>query len=85
MLRQMLQLTACLFAANLLLACSSNGPDPASDAADAPADTPAAADPRTPTVFDDQLKALDKAKAVEETLKKSQADRDKQIDEQSGG
>jgi hypothetical protein len=85
MLRQTLQLTACLFAANLLLACSSHDSDTASDTAEAPADTPAAADQRTPTVFDDQLKALDKAKAVEETLKKAQADRDKQIDEQSGG
>jgi hypothetical protein len=84
MLRQSLQFTACLLAVNLLLACSSHSPDASSDNPVAPADQPAA-EARKPTVFDDQLKALDKAKAVEEDLRKAQAERDKQMDEQSGG
>jgi hypothetical protein len=84
MLRQSLQLTACLLAVNLLLACSSHSPDASGDNPEASADPPAA-EVRKPTVFDDQLKALDKAKAVEESMKKAQAERDKQMDEQSGG
>ncbi len=85
MLRQTLQLAVSLLAVQLLLACSSHRDDSERASADAPVDPPAAVDARRPTVFDDQLKALDKAKAVEESLKKAQADRDRQIDEQSGG
>ncbi len=84
MVRQTLKLAAGLFALSLLGACSSHSSDTDSSAAAAPADPPAA-EARKPTVFDDQLKALDKAKAVEEDLRKAQAERDKQIDEQSNG
>ena len=84
MVRQTLKCAASLFALGLLGACSSHSSD-----ADVQAAAPAAAAPlpeaRKPTVFDDQLKALDKAKAVEEDLRKAQAERDKQIDEQTGG
>jgi hypothetical protein len=84
MLRQSLQLTVCLLGVNLLLACSSHSPDASSDTPDASA-APPATEARKPTVFDDQLKALDKAKAVEESMQKAKAERDKQMDEQSGG
>ncbi|HET9031648.1 MAG TPA: hypothetical protein VFN25_01955 [Dokdonella sp.] len=81
MVRQILKFTASLLVLGLLAACSS----PSSDVPDKAADQPAAAEVRKPTVFDDQLKALDKAKAVEATLKKAEAERSKEIDEQSGG
>ena len=77
--------TAMLVAAlGLLAACSSSAPDadgarsePSADAAEQPAKRP-------PTVLDDQLKALDKAKSVEATLKQEQADRDKAIEDAGG-
>lgn len=84
MVRQTLKLAASLLALGLLAACSSHSSD-ADSSAVAPTADPPAAEARKPTVFDDQLKALDKAKAVEEDLRKAQAERDKQIDEQSGG
>ncbi len=84
MVRQTLKFAACLLALIVLAACSSPPSEPV-DAAPTPADQPAVAQPRQPTVLDDQLKAIDKAKSVEETLKKGQADRDKQMDEESGG
>ncbi len=84
MLRQTLHLAAGLCAATLLVACSSDSSDADSRAAETPADQPTAAETRQPTVFDDQLKALDKAKSVEQTLQKAQADRDKQMEEQGG-
>lgn len=84
MARRMLKFAASLVALSLLGACTPHSPDAETGAAATPADPPAAA-VRKPTVFDDQLKALDKAKAVEEELRKAQAERDKQIDEQSGG
>lgn len=66
-----------------LAACSSHAP------ADAGADAAKAAVAATPvkrkTVFDDQLKALDKAKAVEKQLKEDQAKRDKAMDAQEQG
>lgn len=84
MVRQTLKFAASLFALSLLGACSSH-----SSGADGQAAAPAADAPlpeaRKPTIFDDQLKALDKAKAVEGDLKKAQAERDKQMDEQTGG
>ena len=85
MLRQTLQLAASLCAVTLLVACSSHSSEADSGAAASPADQPAAAEARKPTVFDDQLKALDKAKSVEQTLQKAQADRDKKMDDQDGG
>jgi hypothetical protein len=84
MLRQRLQFAASLLSVTLLAACSSHSPEESTDPPESSADEPAA-EARKPTVFDDQLKALDKAKSVEETLKKAQAERDKQMDEQSGG
>ncbi|MEP7096569.1 MAG: hypothetical protein ABI748_02820 [Dokdonella sp.] len=69
-----------------LAACSSH------KAADADADADAAkaaatAQPppaRQKTVFDDQLKALDKAKAVEKQLQKDKEKQDAEIDAQGG-
>jgi hypothetical protein len=84
MLRQSLQFAASLFAVNLLLACSSHSPDTSSDNPAASAQKPAA-EARTPTVIDDQLKALDKAKAAREAVEKAQVDRNKEIDDESGG
>jgi hypothetical protein len=60
---------------SLLAAC---GDKPAADAA--PAVQPAAA--RQKTVFDDQLKALEKAKAVEKQLQDDKAKRDKAMEDQ---
>jgi hypothetical protein len=37
-----------------------------------------------PTVFDAQLKALDKAKAVQGVVDKQKADADKKLDDQGG-
>ena len=85
MLRQSLHVAASLLAVIALAACSSHQSENSTDKTDAAVDQPATVTPRAPTVFDDQLKALDKAKAVEKTLQQEQADRDKQIDEQSGG
>jgi hypothetical protein len=86
MLRQSLQFSASLFAVNLLLACSSHSPDTSSDKSATSAQKPAA-EARTPapTVIDDQLKALDKAKAAREAVEKAQVDRNKEIDDESGG
>ena len=49
-----------------------------------PAGDDAAPDPRRPTVYDDQLEALDKAKAVQATLDKAGADRRKALDDSGG-
>jgi len=63
--------------AALLGACSQNkAPPPAAAAVPPPAQTPA------PTVFDPQLRALQKAKDVEKTLDKEKTDFDKKVDEQ---
>ncbi len=85
MLRQSLQVAASLLAVIALAACSSHTSESSADKTEAAVDQPAIATPRTPTVLDDQLKALDKAKAVEQTLQKAQAERDKEMDEQGGG
>ena len=67
-----------------LVACSSHkAADTDSDAAK----TAAAAQPapvRQKTVFDDQLKALDKAKAVEKQLQEDKDKRDKAMEDQGG-
>lgn len=78
MVRQALLMMTLALGLPALVACS--GEEPAANA-DAPAD--AAKAERKPTVFDPQLQALEKAKGVEEELKKAQAERDKQMDEQS--
>ena len=55
-----------------LVACSSEPPPPP---------PPAKPEPRTPTVFDDQIKAMDKAKAVED----QEMERKRKMDEQLDG
>ena len=72
------QSIAVLITACCLVACSR---EDAAAPAPPPAEAPA---PRTPTVFDDQLKALDKAKAVQDTVDKAAADRQKAIDDAGG-
>lgn len=57
-----------------LAACSSDDP---------PLPATAAAPPQK-TVFDTQLKALDKAKAVQGVVDKQKADADKQLQDQGG-
>ena len=84
MLRQSLPIAAALCALSLLMACSGSTSEPAETADAAGADSAAESAPPQPTVFDEQLKALDKAREVEETLKKAQADRDKAMEEAGG-
>ncbi len=60
-----------LFSLLMLAACGSDTPPPPPEPA-----------PRQATVFDDQLKAIDKAKSVEEIDKKRLEEMDKQIDAQ---
>ena len=65
-----------------LAACSSHK---AADADAAKAAATAQPPPaRQKTVFDDQLKALDKAKAVEKQLQKDKEKQDAEIDAQGG-
>lgn len=77
---------AALICASVLAlgACSSQkAADADTDGAKAAAATqPAPA--RQKTVFDDQLKALDKAKAVEKQLQEDKAKQDKAIEDQGG-
>ncbi len=62
--------------AALCVSCSqSSAPPPAAAKADPPAQK---------TVIDDQLKALDKAKAVQDTLDQQAKERDKKMQEQGG-
>ncbi len=84
MVRQTLKFAASLFALSLLGACSSHPSDADSHAAAPAADAPMP-EARKPTIFDDQLKALDKAKAVEGDLIKAKEARDKAMDEQTDG
>ncbi|MEO5561125.1 MAG: hypothetical protein ABIO49_14385 [Dokdonella sp.] len=71
-------ITASLLA---LAACSSHtSTDVQADAAKAVPAQPAAA--KQKTVIDDQLKALDKARAVGNQLEKEKEDHDKAIDDQ---
>ena len=57
-----------------LAACSSDDPPPSANAAAPP----------QKTVFDTQLKALDKAKAVQGMVDKQKADTDKQLQDAGG-
>jgi hypothetical protein len=69
-----MRLTALPFATTLLLAaCGGSEPPPE------PAASPTASK-REPTVLDAQLQALDKAKAMEQTLQKQQDDLDKRAE-----
>ena len=83
MLRQTLQIACAILTLSLLSACSSSSQQDKESAVDESADAPAVQ--KQPTVFDDQLKALDKAKAVEGTLQDGKEATDKAIDEASGG
>lgn len=85
MLRQSLPIAAALFALGLMAACSSSTSESVDTADTAGADAAVESEPAQPTVFDEQLKALEKAKEVEETLKKAQADRDKAMEEEETG
>ena len=62
MVRQLVA-TATLACAFALVACSGGGDAPTTQTA-----SPEAPAARTPTVIDDQLKALEKAKAIQATL-----------------
>jgi hypothetical protein len=67
-----------------LLALGACGGQKAADTdAAKPAEQPAAQ--KQKTVFDDQLKALDKAKAVEKQLQENKEKQDKAIEEQEKG
>lgn len=70
-----------------VLALAGCGGHPSADADADAAKTAAATQPtaeRQKTVFDDQLKALDKAKAVEKQLQEDKAKQDKAIEAQGG-
>jgi hypothetical protein len=83
MLRQSLQIACAAAILCLLPACSSSTPADSESVADESADS--ATTQKQPTVLDDQLNALDKARAVEATLEDAKAARDKAMDEASGG
>ncbi|MBX3701493.1 MAG: hypothetical protein KF903_10915 [Dokdonella sp.] len=74
--------TSVLSLALLALAGCGGGKPPAQ--ADQPAAAPAP-EQRQKTVFDDQLKAIDKAKGVEQQLMQEKERHDKQIEAQEKG
>jgi hypothetical protein len=78
-------INAGLIAASLLAlaACADHKSADADSANAAAIQQPAAA--RQKTVFDDQLKALDKAKAVEKQLQEDQKKRDEAMEAQEKG
>jgi hypothetical protein len=81
MVRQTLVAAAVAVFALALGACSSS-PPPDAETSDGSTEVAAPESaPAQPTVFDDQLKALEKAKQVEETLQKAQDDRDKAMED----
>jgi hypothetical protein len=77
------RIAAGLLVAALATACSSGGSDPAPDQVSAKPSA-AAAPAKQKTFLDAQLKAIDKAKAVEQTLEQDKANLDQAI-EDSGG
>lgn len=72
-----------LLAVGLLTLTACGGQGGGADAPNAAAakQSPAA---KQKTVFDDQLKALDKAKAVEKQLQEAKEKRDKEMEDQGG-
>lgn len=70
-------ITICAMAC-MLAACSGGGRD------EAQAEPAAAATAPRPTVVDDQLKALEKAKAVGQQLEEEKARTDQAIEDQGG-
>lgn len=79
MLRQSFRTAALLGMLVAIAACSPKSPSVDEAAVSERAETP-----RTKTVIDDQLKALDKAKAVQATLDKQNADADQAIKDAGG-
>ncbi len=73
------QWSAATVVAGLLIGGCAGG-----SGAPAPAAEQAVPEPRNPTVFDEQLEALDKARAVQATLDKADADRRKALDDAGG-
>lgn len=81
MLRQSLRSAVCILGLALLPACSA----PPAETPDATVADPATAPVARPaTVLDDQLKALDKARAVEQDLQEAKVARDKAIEDAGG-
>ena len=72
-----MRVLAASFVLALLAACSGGTPPET-------AKTEAAPEARQPTVFDEQLKALEKAKAVEAQMQEDKERRDREIEEQGG-
>lgn len=79
MLRQSFRTAALLGMLVGIAACS-----PKSPAVEEAAVSERAEAPRTKTVIDDQLKALEKAKAVQATVDKQKADADQAIKDAGG-
>ena len=75
-------MTRTMLATCLLLTLAACGGHSQSDADKAAAQTPPK---REKTVFDDQLKAIDKAKGVEAQLQKEKEQQDRAIDAQEKG
>lgn len=75
-------MTRTLFAVSLMLALGACGGPSQSDADKAAAQTPPK---REKTVFDDQLKAIDKANGVEAQLQKEKEQQDRAIEAQEKG
>lgn len=71
-----------MLATSLLLTLAACGSHSQSDAEKAAAQAPPQ---RQKTVFDDQLKAIDKAKGVEAQLQKEKEQQDRAIDAQEKG
>ncbi len=69
----------------VLSACGGKTADAQAQAAADKAAAEQAAAKRQPTVFDDQLKALDKAKGVEKQLQDDKEKRDKAMEAQENG
>ena len=78
------QATLICMSVFVLGACSSHKAADADGEAAKAAATVQPATARQKTVFDDQLKALDKAKAVEKQLQEDKAKQDKAIEDQGG-
>ena len=83
----MIRITALAIAVLTLAACGGTPSDSQADADKAAADRAAeqAAAKKQKTVFDDQLKALDKAKGVEKQLQDDKEKRDKEMEKQENG
>lgn len=77
----MIRVALILAGLGMLTACTGSDQPAAADATAPAAAAPAA---RQKTVFDDQLKALEKAKGVEKQLQDEKARRDQELDAAGG-